>query len=84
MTARADHAAGLASGDPVRLAAAVDGFEHLGSPLLAAEAAFELAALGVDAAADRAFRLLARLPSPPVTPALRRPEAEWPSVSGTP
>ncbi len=41
--ARADHAAGIVAADPGRLAAAVDAFERIGSPLLAAEAALDLA-----------------------------------------
>ena len=67
--ARADHTAGVVAVDPPRLQAAVAGFEQIGSPLLAAEAALDLAdaaaATGDDAGAevarDRAKRLLAQL-----------------------
>jgi hypothetical protein len=79
-TARADHAAGVVAGDVARLQAAVAGFEELGSPLLAAEAALDLADAaaathddaGADAARDRATRLLALLDHPVVTPRLSR------------
>ena len=77
--ARADHAAGVVAVDAMRLQAAVAGFEQLGSPLLAAEAALDLAdaatATGDDAGAavarDRATRLLAQLDPMVVTPRLR-------------
>ena len=77
--ARADHAVGVAAVDTTRLWSAVDGFEQIGSPLLAAEAALDLADAaeatgdaGTQAAHDRAARLLARLDQPVVTPRLSR------------
>ena len=78
--ARADHAAGVVAVDAVRLRSAVAGFEQVGSPLLAAEAALDLADAatatgddaGADVARDRATRLLARLDQPVVTPRLSR------------
>ena len=77
--AHADHAAGVVAVDAMRLQAAVAGFEQLGSPLLAAEAALDLAdaatATGDDAGAavarDHATRLLAQLDPMVVTPRLR-------------
>lgn len=71
-TARADHAAGIVAADPGRLAAAVDAFEAAGSPLLAAEAALELADLGAPGAAERARALRGRLAPAVVTPRLSR------------
>ena len=79
--ARALHADGIVAADPGRLAAAVDAFERLGSPLLAAEAALDLVdattATGdrtaADAATDRASRLRGRLDPALVTPRLARP-----------
>ena len=76
-TARADHAGGIVAADPSRLAAAVDAFERLGSPLLAAEAALDLVdattamhdTAAIDAATDRASRLRDRLDAAVVTPA---------------
>jgi hypothetical protein len=78
--ARADHAAGVVALDVDRLGSAVAGFEQVGSPLLAAEAALDLAdaaaRTGDDAAADvardRATRLLARLDQPAFTPRIGR------------
>ncbi len=76
-TARAHHAAGVAGADLTRLQRAVDEFEDLRSPLLAAEAALDLAdaaldAAGADAARDRATRLIASFDQPVVTPRLSR------------
>jgi DNA-binding winged helix-turn-helix (wHTH) protein/tetratricopeptide (TPR) repeat protein len=79
-TARADHAAGVVAVDATRLRSAVAGFEQIGSPLLAAEAALDLAAAaaatgddaGADVARDRATRLLAQLDQPVITPRLSR------------
>jgi DNA-binding winged helix-turn-helix (wHTH) protein/tetratricopeptide (TPR) repeat protein len=76
---RADHAVGVVARDPARLLDAVAGFERLGSPLLAAEAAAELATIargggdhdGAAAATERMRRLLTRLDGPVVTPVLR-------------
>ncbi len=80
IAARADHVAGVVRVDAPRLRSAVAGFERVGSPLLAAEAALDLAdaagATGDDAGAEvareRATRLLARVGQPPVTPRLSR------------
>jgi hypothetical protein len=77
--ARVEHAVGVTRGDCDRLGSAVDQFERIGSPLLAAEAALDLAgaeAAGGDqraaaAARARAEQLLARLDGPIVTPRLR-------------
>jgi hypothetical protein len=79
-TARAHHAAGIVGVDVDRLGAAVAGFEDIGSPLLAAEAALDLAdaasatgdAAGAGEARERATRLLALLDQPVVTPRLSR------------
>jgi hypothetical protein len=78
--ARADHAVGVVTVDVARLQSAVAGFEEIGSPLLAAEAALDLADAaaatlddaGADAARDRSTRLLALLDQPVVTPRLSR------------
>jgi len=78
--ARADHAVGVVAVDVPRLQSAVAGFEHVGSPLLAAEAALDLAdaaattgdTSGADVARDRAVHLLGRLEHPVVTPRLSR------------
>jgi DNA-binding winged helix-turn-helix (wHTH) protein/tetratricopeptide (TPR) repeat protein len=74
--ARADHAAGIVASDPARLSAAVDAFERMGSPLLAAEAALDLgdAATGSEAAeaSERAQRLRGRLDGAVVSPRLAR------------
>jgi tetratricopeptide (TPR) repeat protein len=78
--ARADHAAGIAAADPKRVSAAVDAFERIGSPLLAAEAALDLADLtaaagdpdAADAAVERSRRLRERLDAAVVTPRLSR------------
>ena len=83
--ARAEHAAGIAASDPGRLRGAVDTFERLGSPLLAAEAALDLvdAALAVgdraagDAATERAERLRGQLDPAVVTPRLSA--SAWPA-----
>ncbi len=79
--AHADHAAGVVAVDTSRLRSAVAGFEQVGSPLLAAEAALDLADAaaatgddaGADIARDRATRLLARLDQPVVTPRVSSP-----------
>jgi hypothetical protein len=71
-TARADHAVGIVAADPGRLTAAVDVFEAAGSPLLAAEAALDLADLGIPGAAERARALRGRLAPAVVTPRLSR------------
>jgi len=71
-TARADHAVGIVAADPGRVAAAVDAFEAAGSPLLAAEAALDLADLGVPGAAEGARALRNRLAPAVVTPRLSR------------
>ena len=63
----------------MRLLAAIAAFERLGSPLLAAEAAAELATIGrgggdhdgAAEASERMRRLLTRLDGPVVTPVLR-------------
>jgi hypothetical protein len=55
-----------------RLAAAVDAFDAAGSPLLAAEAALDLADLGVPLAAEGARALRNRLAPAVVTPRLSR------------
>jgi DNA-binding winged helix-turn-helix (wHTH) protein len=53
--ARAAHASGLSEGDPHRVRAAVDMFEQLGSPLMAAEAAAHLSMLlSAEGCADEA------------------------------
>ncbi|MFL6206401.1 MAG: winged helix-turn-helix domain-containing protein [Acidimicrobiales bacterium] len=78
ITARADHAAGVAGGDVARLESAVAAFEGLGAPLLAAEAALDLADAAApdpataDAARDRADRLLGLLDHRVVTPRVAR------------
>jgi hypothetical protein len=85
--ARADHAAGVVGRDLSRLTAAVDAFERVGSPLLAAEAALDLVdasvalrdRAGAGDAASRAERLRAQLHSGVVTPRLRR-EAGRPAL----
>ena len=72
IAARADHAVGVVAVDHSRLRSAVAGFEQAGSPLLAAEAALDLAdaaattgdEAGADAARDHARHLLARLAQP--------------------
>jgi DNA-binding winged helix-turn-helix (wHTH) protein/tetratricopeptide (TPR) repeat protein len=76
--ARADHAAGVVAVNCDRLRSAVAGFEQVGSPLLAAEAALDLAdaaaatgdGAGSDAAREQATRLVARLDQPVMTPRL--------------
>jgi hypothetical protein len=78
--ARADHASGVVAVDVARLRSAVAGFEQVGSPLLAAEAALDLAdaatatgdGAGADVARDRSASLLARLGQPVMTPRLSR------------
>ena len=78
--ARADHAVGIVTADAARLATAVDAFEAIGSPLLAAEAAYDLAAAAradrdrnaAEAAVERAKQLLAQLDGPVVTGGISR------------
>ena len=82
--ARADHAAGVVAVDAFRLRSAVAAFEQIGSPLLAAEAALDLADAatatgddaGADVARDRATRLLAQLDGVVATPRISRRHEE--------
>jgi hypothetical protein len=81
IAARAEHATGVVAADGGRLGSAVDRFEQIGSPLLAAEAALDLGdveAAGGSAdraqqARERAARLLTGLDASVVTPRLRSP-----------
>jgi hypothetical protein len=78
IAARVDHAVGVAAVDVARLGTAVAGFEQAGSPLLAAEAALDLAdaaattgdEASADVARDHARHLCARLAQPVTTPRL--------------